>query len=177
MKAKHLIPLGLFLSIAVFLAIGLKLNPREVPSPLIGKPAPHFALTNLLEPEKQVSPSDFKGQVWMLNVWATWCVSCRTEHPLLVDLSQRVDFPIVSLDYKDQAEPAKQWLARLGNPYQVTAFDADGMVGIDWGVYGTPETYLIDKEGIIRYKHIGPLTPAILADKILPLAKTLQENA
>ncbi|MGV6818369.1 MAG: DsbE family thiol:disulfide interchange protein [Thiotrichales bacterium] len=177
MKAKHLIPLGIFLTIAVFLAIGLNLNPREVPSPLIGKPAPQFSLPDLFDPEKKISPEDFKGQVWMLNVWATWCVSCRAEHPVLVDLAKRVDFPIVSLDYKDEAEPAKQWLQRLGNPYTATAFDADGMVGIDWGVYGTPETYLIDKAGIIQYKHIGPLTPQVLSEKILPLVKSLQESA
>lgn len=177
MKIKYLLPLGIFLTIAVFLAIGLNLDPREIPSPLIDKPAPHFSLPALFEPEEKVSPDDFKGQVWMFNVWATWCVSCRAEHPLLVDLAKRVNFPIVSLDYKDEPEPAKQWLQRLGNPYTVTAFDADGMVGIDWGVYGTPETYLIDKAGIIRYKYIGPLTPEILAEKILPLAKMLQESA
>ncbi len=177
MKLKHLIPLVIFLVIAGFLAYGLSLDPRKVPSPLIGKPAPQFELPSLLEPGKTVSTQDYRGQVWLLNVWATWCVSCRQEHGLLVDVSRNLDIPLVGLDYKDEAEPAKQWLQRLGNPYQVVAFDADGMVGIDWGVYGTPETYLIDKQGIIRFKQIGPITPQILRDTILPMVQHLEESA
>jgi cytochrome c biogenesis protein CcmG/thiol:disulfide interchange protein DsbE len=174
MNIKSLIPLGIFLVLAVFLYIGLGLNPRTVPSPLIGKPAPAFTLPALDNLERMVSPEDFKGQPWLFNVWATWCVSCRAEHQLLVALSQQIDVPIVGLNYKDEIPAAQEWIQQLGNPYVVTAVDADGRIGIDWGVYGTPETYVIDKDGIIRYKQIGPVDPQSLQTKILPLLKELQ---
>lgn len=177
MKARFLIPLGLFVLIAIFLGIGLKLDPKEVPSPLIGKPAPAFELPSLDDPATLVRPSDYKGKVWLFNVWATWCVSCRAEHRLLVELSKHTNVPIVGLDYKDEADAAKQWLRQLGNPYVVTAFDERGRIAIDWGVYGTPETYVIDKDGIIRYKQIGPIDANVLQEKILPLIRQLQEEA
>jgi cytochrome c biogenesis protein CcmG/thiol:disulfide interchange protein DsbE len=172
-KVRGLIPLAVFVVMAAFLAVGLKLDPREVPSPLIDKPAPAFTLPRLDSPDKTLSPADLKGQVWLFNVWASWCVSCRQEHPLLVELSRTGEVPIYGLDYKDDIGAAHDWLDRMGNPYLASVVDADGRVGIDYGVYGVPETYLIDKEGTIRYKQIGPLTPAVIEKKILPMVREL----
>lgn len=175
MKKRYLlIPLALFIVLAVFLAIGLNRDPREVPSPLVGKPAPAFALPQL-QKEASFGPHDMAGKVWLLNVWASWCVSCRVEHPVLVDLSKRKIAPIVGLDYKDQRPEALAWLARHGDPYDLSVADADGRVGIDYGVYGVPETYVIDKAGVIRFKQIGPVTPDVLEQKILPLIRDLQK--
>jgi cytochrome c biogenesis protein CcmG/thiol:disulfide interchange protein DsbE len=173
---RFLLPLGLFVLVAGFLLVGLKLDPREVPSPLIGKPAPAFSLTQLHEPAKSISEKDLRGQVWVLNVWASWCVSCREEHPLLVELSRRKEVPLYGLNYKDQRGDALRWLAEHGNPYVMSIFDADGRTGIDYGVYGVPETYVIDKAGVIRMKHIGPVTPTVLETKLLPLVKELQRS-
>jgi cytochrome c biogenesis protein CcmG/thiol:disulfide interchange protein DsbE len=170
-----LLPLAVFLLIVGFLAVGLKLDPREVPSPLIGKTAPAFELPILDQPDKRFVPADMRGKVWLLNVWASWCVSCREEHPVLVDLAKKNALPILGLNYKDKTEDAQRWLKQFGNPYQLSAVDADGRIGIDYGVYGVPETYLIDAEGVIRYKQIGPLTPAVLDEKVLPLAKALRK--
>lgn len=173
---RFLIPLAVFLVLVVFLAVGLKRDPREVPSPLVGKPAPEFRL-DTLAPGKQFSPADMRGQVWLLNVWASWCVSCRAEHPLLVAFAKQGGLPIVGLNYKELRgdgeidmkkvpageEPALvrqragAWLARHGDPYALSVLDMDGRVGIDYGVYGVPETFLIDAEGVIRYKHVGPI--------------------
>ncbi|HHJ19423.1 MAG TPA: DsbE family thiol:disulfide interchange protein [Gammaproteobacteria bacterium] len=175
MKARYLIPLILFIVMAAFLGIGLKLDPRDVPSPLIGKVAPDFDLPSLHNPEKRVRPGDFKGKIWLFNVWATWCVSCRHEHPTLVEFSKASRIPIVGLDWKDEADTAREWLSTLGNPYIEVAFDVTGRTAIDWGVYGAPETYLIDKEGIIRLKHTGPINLQVLRDKIIPKIKELQE--
>jgi cytochrome c biogenesis protein CcmG/thiol:disulfide interchange protein DsbE len=172
---KFLLPLGAFIVLVALLAVGLNLNPREVPSPLIGKPAPDFKVPQLHEADKTFSPQEMRGKVWLLNVWASWCVSCREEHPLLVELAKAGIVPIVGLDYKDKREDGQRWLARFGNPYQITAYDADGRVGIDYGVYGVPETYLIDKAGVIRYKQIGPITPEALEKKILPLVQELNK--
>lgn len=176
MKAKFLIPLGLFLILIVFLAIGLSRDPREVPSPLINKPAPEFNIPQLLEPHQSFSPASMRGQVWVLNVWASWCVACREEHPVLVELAKSRAAPVIGLDYKDQREAALAMLAKQGNPYTLSAFDANGRVGIDYGVYGVPETYVIDKAGIIRFKHIGPLTPELLNQKMYPLISELQKS-
>jgi cytochrome c biogenesis protein CcmG/thiol:disulfide interchange protein DsbE len=171
---RFLLPFGIFLVLAVFLAIGLNLNPREVPSPLIDKPAPAFQLPQLHEAGRTLAPQDMKGKVWIFNVWASWCVACLEEHPLLVELSELNLVPIVGLNYKDNRADALQWLQKRGDPYTLSAQDADGRVGIDYGVYGVPETYVIDKEGVIRYKRIGPVTPKILDEQILPLVKRLQ---
>lgn len=173
---RFLLPLAVFLVVAAFLVRGLFLNPREVPSPLIDKPAPAFKLTQLHEPDKSLAREDLKGQVWLLNVWASWCVSCREEHPLLVDLSRQKLVPIYGLNYKDQREAALGWLQQFGNPYAASVSDLDGRVGIDYGVYGVPETFVIDKNGIIRYKQIGPITPDALNNKIIPLVKKLQQS-
>ena len=172
---RYLTPLVLFLALAALLYKGLALNPREVPSPLIGKPAPEFSLPELKDTSRQLSQSDFLGKVSLLNVWATWCVSCRAEHPLLMQLA-RQGVTIYGLDYKDSREDAKRWLQRFGDPYVANAFDADGRVGIDWGVYGTPETFVIDQRGIIRHKHIGPLTEEAIQREILPLIQQLKED-
>ncbi|MBM3392669.1 MAG: DsbE family thiol:disulfide interchange protein [Betaproteobacteria bacterium] len=172
---RFLLPLGIFIVLVVFLAIGLSLNPREVPSPLIGKPAPAFELPQLHKPEARFAPQDMQGEVWLLNVWASWCVSCRQEHPLLVDLANSKLVPIYGLNYKDPRDDALRWLKQFGDPYVLSIADVEGRVGIDYGVYGVPETYVIDKAGVIRFKQIGPVTQDVLEKTILPLVKELQK--
>ena len=176
MKLKLLVPLAVFVVVCAFLLVGLGRDPREIPSPLIGKPAPTFKLARLHEEDQKLGTDDMHGQVWLLNVWASWCVSCREEHPLLVELSKAKVVPIIGLDYKDTNAQGKQWLTQNGNPYNVSVVDADGRVGIDWGVYGVPETFLVDKNGVIRYKQIGPLTVEALEKKILPMVRELQKS-
>lgn len=196
MKIFFLIPLVLFLGLVIFLAVGLQRDPKEIPSPLVGKAAPAFKLFTLSADGQTFEPKDMLGQVWMLNVWATWCLACKVEHPLLVEFSKLQNLPIVGLSYKEiqpQDEPlgakmtpeAKLLLARQrsenylqmrGNPYVLTALDMDGRVGIDYGVYGVPETYVIDKQGVIRYKLVGTITPEILLNKILPLVSELKKT-
>ena len=171
---RFLIPLALFGVLVLFLAVGLNLDPREVPSPLIDKPAPAFKLARLDDAATTISREDLLGKVWMLNVWASWCVACREEHPALVAFSRRKLVPVYGLNYKDVRADGLAWLDRLGNPYDASLFDADGRVGIDYGVYGVPETFVIDRKGVIRYKHIGPLTPEVLRERIEPLLKSLQ---
>ena len=171
---RFLFPLAIFIVLVGFLAVGLRLNPREVPSPLIGKQVPAFRLAQLQASDKFISAEDMRGKVWLLNVWASWCVSCRQEHPVLIDLNQQKKITIIGLNYKDERAAAMTWLNQHGgDPYLVSAVDADGRVGIDFGVYGVPETFLIDKNGVIRYKHIGPVTAEALKTKILPLAEEL----
>ncbi len=174
MKAKFLIPLLLFVVLVGFLAVGLNRDPHEVPSPLIGKQAPAFELPQLADPQKTFSPESMKGKVWILNVWASWCVACREEHPVLVELGKLQIAPIIGLDYKDKRDDAMTMLARQGNPYVLSAFDANGRVGIDYGVYGVPETYVIDQVGVIRFKHIGPITMELLNKKMIPLLSELK---
>jgi len=176
MKAKFLIPLLLFVVLVGFLAVGLNLDPHEVPSPLINKPAPAFEVPQLGQANKTFSPASMKGQVWVLNVWASWCVACREEHPVLVEIAKSGLVPLIGLDYKDKREDALTMLEKQGNPYLLSAFDANGRVGIDYGVYGVPETYVIDRAGVIRLKHIGPITPEILKQKIYPLVSELQKS-
>jgi cytochrome c biogenesis protein CcmG, thiol:disulfide interchange protein DsbE len=170
---KFLLPLAVFVALVAFFAVGLTRDPREVPSPFIGKAAPAFKLAQLHDERASFTPEDMKGKVWLLNVWASWCVSCRVEHPLLVEMSRAKAVPIVGLNYKDKREDGKQWLAKFGDPYVLSAFDAEGNVGIDYGVYGVPETFVIDKEGVIRYKQIGPVTPEALEKVIMPLIRKL----
>jgi cytochrome c biogenesis protein CcmG/thiol:disulfide interchange protein DsbE len=174
MKAlRYLVPLGVFVALVAFFAVGLTRDPREVPSPLVDKAAPAFRLQQLHEPLAAFTPEDMKGKVWLLNVWASWCVSCRVEHPLLVEMSKQRVVPIVGLNYKDKREDGVQWLAKFGNPYALSAYDVEGKVGIDYGVYGVPETFVIDKQGVIRYKQIGPITPEALEKTLLPLIRKL----
>ena len=192
---RFLWPLIGFVVLVVLLAVGLRLNPRDVPSPLVGKPAPAFALPRLDTPDKEFSPREMLGKVWLLNVWASWCVSCRQEHPVLVELAKRQTVPLVGLNYKevrgdgaidsDKVAPGDEkrmvieraagWLRKHGDPYTLSVLDVDGRVGIDYGVYGVPETYVIDKAGIIRMKHTGPITPDVLARKIMPLLAELNK--
>lgn len=176
---KHLIliPLVLFMVLLVFLAIGLTRDPHEVPSPLINKPAPAFSLPQLKAPEKSFAAAEMHGKVWILNVWASWCVTCRDEHPLLIQYAKTGAIPIYGLNYKDKREDALSWLSELGDPYILSAVDEDGRVAIDYGVYGAPETYLIDKSGTIRFKQIGPVTPDVWTKQILPLAQELNRQA
>jgi len=170
---QFIVPLGLFIVLLGFLAVGLNLNPREVPSPLIDKPAPAFALPRLDDPARTIRREDLAGKVWMLNVWASWCVACREEHPVLVAFARRNVVPVYGLNYKDGRDDALGWLARFGNPYEASLSDTNGRVGIDYGVYGVPETFIIDKQGIVRMKHIGPVTPEVLRDRIEPLLRKL----
>ncbi len=171
---KFLIPLALFVVMAVFLTMGLSLNPRDIPSPLIDKPAPEFSLPALNEPVKIMSKEDFAGKVWLLNVWASWCVSCRQEHPVFVQFARKNAVTIVGLNYKDDPSAAKQWLAQLGNPYKVSIMDQEGRTGIDYGVYGVPETFVIDKKGVVRYKHTGPVTMQDVQEILIPLIDKLK---
>jgi len=171
---RFVIPLAVFLALAGFFAAGLYHDPREIPSPLIDKPAPGFRLAQLHEGDKTFTPADLRGKVWLLNVWASWCVTCRVEHPLLVALARQRVVPIVGLDYKDTRADGLKWLATRGNPYDLSVCDDDGRVGIDYGVYGVPETFVIDRDGVIRYKQIGAITPESLDKTILPLVRKLQ---
>ena len=170
---KFLIPMGIFLVLVLFLGAGLKLDPKEVPSPLIGKPAPAFALARLDDPAQTIRRDDLLGQVWMLNVWASWCVACREEHPLLVEFAKSKMLPIYGLNYKDQPAAGQKWLRDFGNPYKASLTDLDGRVGIDFGVYGVPETFIIDRQGVVRFKQIGPVTPEVIRTKIEPLVRQL----
>ena len=174
MKARLFIPLAIFVALAVLLAVGLTLKPREVPSPFIGKPAPAFSLAQLKPGQPDFDPAQMKGQVWLLNVWASWCAPCREEHPLLVAAARQNLVPIVGLNYKDDPRAADEWLRKLGDPYRAIAVDRDGRVAIDYGVYGVPETFVIDREGIVRMKHIGPLTPEVWQRDVLPLLARLK---
>ena len=190
---RFLWPLIGFVVLVVLLAVGLNLNPRDVPSPLVGKPAPLFSLPKIDSPEQNFSPKDMLGKVWLLNVWSSWCVSCRQEHPVLVDMAKSKSVTLVGLNYKEvrgdgeidmekitadtekkmAIERANGWLRKHGNPYLLSVLDLDGRVGIDYGVYGVPETYIIDTTGVIRMKHTGPISPDIFSGKILPLVAEL----
>ncbi len=173
---RFILPLVVFLVLAGFLYKGLHLDPHEVPSPLIDKPAPAFNLPQLQETNKQFSPAEMKGKVWLLNAWSSWCVSCKEEHPVLMDLARQNVVPIYGLDYKDKREDALMQLSRGGNPYVLSVMDREGRTGIDYGVYGVPETYVIDKQGVIRYKQIGPVNYQNLRETILPLVAELQKK-
>ncbi|NOT19278.1 MAG: DsbE family thiol:disulfide interchange protein [Sideroxydans sp.] len=171
---RALIPLVVFLVLAGFLYVSLSRDPREVPSPLINKAAPTFSLPLLHDAQKMFSTQDMKGQVWLLNVWASWCGACKDEHPVLMDLAAQNIVPVMGLNYKDKREDGEDVLRKAGDPYTLTIFDADGKVGFDYGVYGVPETYVIDKEGVIRDKIIGAVTPTNLRERILPLVAELK---
>jgi len=170
---RFLLPVVIFALLAGLLGWGLTRDPKEVPSPLIGKPAPAFTAPTLFEPEKRFSASDYLGKVWILNVWASWCVACRAEHEFITQLARMQLVPVVGLDYKDKPEDGRAWLRQLGNPYTVVPTDENGRIGIDWGVYGVPETFIIDKQGMIAYKHIGPVNADSLRDIIVPKIKEL----
>lgn len=173
MNKKLFWTVGIFTALVVLLGVGLTLNPREVPSPLIGKAAPPFELPLLQEEQKKFASREMLGKVWLLNVWASWCEPCLQEHPVISALAKTLPAPVIGLNYKDARENALPWLQRNGNPFYQTVFDGSGRIGIDYGVYGVPETYVIDKKGIIRYKRIGPVTPEIVQKKIEPLVREL----
>jgi cytochrome c biogenesis protein CcmG, thiol:disulfide interchange protein DsbE len=170
---RFILPLAVFLVLVGFLAVGLKLDPKLVPSPLINKPAPAFALPRLDDASHTMRRDDMLGKVWVLNVWASWCGPCRDEHPHVLALSRAKVAPLIGLNYKDTRDDARDWLKQFGDPYTVSLADSDGRVGIDFGVYGVPETFVIDKQGVIRFKHIGPLTPTVIDTQIVPLLKEL----
>lgn len=171
---RYLLPVAVFAVLVGFLLRGLFLDPQELPSPLIGKSAPAFNLPQLHQAGMNFSPEQMKGRVWMLNVWASWCASCRDENPLFLDLARSGAVPILGLNYKDNPEDAMGWLRQFGNPYTLSVSDILGDVGIDYGVYGVPETFVIDKEGVVRYKHVGPVTGTAWQEKIMPVIKELQ---
>ncbi len=173
---RYFIPLGLFLVLVIFLAIGLTRDPTKLPSALIDKPAPAFRLPQLNDPAKTFSSEDMRGKVWMMNVWASWCMACREEHPHLARYSKESGVPIYGLNYRDKTEDALAWIGELGDPYVLSAVDLDGRVGIDFGVYGAPETYLIDKSGKIRHRHVGPVMPEVWNKELLPLVQELNRQ-
>ena len=174
MNRRRFVPLALFGATAAFLGVGLRLDPRELPSPLIGKTAPAFALPLLHQPDKVCSQSELLGTVWVLNVWASWCVSCREEHAALTALARSSAAPVVGLNYKDEREQALAWLGRFGDPYALSLQDREGRLGMDYGVYGVPETFVIDRKGVVRYKRVGILTTESVRERLLPLVKELQ---
>lgn len=174
---RALLPLIAFIVLVVFLAIGLTKDPRKLPSPFIGKAAPTFNLPLLHQPDKTFSPEYMQGKAWILNVWASWCVSCRAEHQVLNELVQNNKVNLIGLNYKDEVVDARRWLNQLGDPYQLSISDVEGLTGIDWGVYGVPETFVIDKKGIVRLKHTGPVTRKDIKEKIVPLLKQLEKES
>jgi len=173
---RYFLPLIIFFGLVWFLWRGLSLNPRDLPSVLINKPVPEFSLPQLQQPDKTLSAADMKGQVWLLNVWGSWCVSCRYEHPVLNELSRQQIVPIIGLNWKDKPEDARAWLAKYGDPYKLSVSDIDGRVAINFGVYGAPETFVIDQAGTIRYKHTGPLDAVAMRDILLPLIRDLKKT-
>lgn len=174
---RYFLPFGAFVALVVLLWVGLGINPREVPSPFIGKPAPAFELPKLYEEGETISDKDMLGKVWVLNVWASWCVSCRAEHEVVSRFASMDKVDFVGLNYKDESPDAKAWLKRFGNPYSAIAVDLEGRVGIDWGVYGVPESFVVDKKGIIRHKFTGPIDEAAVTETLRPLVKKLREES
>lgn len=177
MPMRFAVPLLLFGALVIFLGIGLHRDPRLVPSPLIGKPAPQFSLGTLGAPDKPLRKEDLLGRPFLLNVWASWCAQCREEHPLLLELGKAGQVTLIGLNYHDELDAGRQWLSERGDPYRLTLFDPEGKLGLDLGVYGVPETFLIDAEGVIRYKHIGPLSHEVLSQEILPLLTSRGSDA
>lgn len=173
---RRFVPLALFLALGVFLAIGLTLNPKDRASPLIGKPAPEFILPQLANPQASINSAEFQGKVTIVNFWASWCLECRREHSVLVDLANSGHGRLYGLNYKDEPDAAIQWLNNFGDPYIASAADYEGKTGIEFGLYGVPETYIIDKQGSIRYKRTGAVSAEMLQADILPLIKELEEE-
>ncbi|ADE14027.1 periplasmic protein thiol/disulfide oxidoreductase DsbE [Nitrosococcus halophilus Nc 4] len=171
---RYTIPLIVFIGLVLFFADGLQRDPRQVPSPFIDKPAPELGVPRLKTPDQEIYRSDLLGKPALINVWASWCVACRAEHEVLLRLARETQLPIIGLNYKDKREAALQWLANLGDPYTTIAVDADGQVGIEWGVYGVPESFLLDPQGVIRYKQIGPLTWKVVEEELIPLIQSFE---
>ncbi|MCV6639591.1 DsbE family thiol:disulfide interchange protein [Candidatus Albibeggiatoa sp. nov. NOAA] len=173
---RYLVPFATFVVLGGFLYVGLQLNPRDIESTRIDKPAPSFEVSTVLDADKTLNSEEFKGKVSIFNTWASWCVSCRQEHPLLMDIANQTDIPVYGLNFKDKLADAQGVLKGTGNPYVVSGFDPKGRVGMDWGVRATPETFIVDQDGIVRYKHTGPLSVPVLTGEILPLIKHLREQ-
>lgn len=173
MNARRIVPLALFLLMLGLLGAGLRSGPRDLPSPLVGQPAPPLQLASLDSAPTSPVPDAMRGRVWVLNVWASWCAPCREEHPAWLAFAQSQRVPLYGLNYKDRPDDARRWLANFGNPYVQSLSDADGKAGIDWGVYGVPETFVIDRDGVIRHRHVGPITPQVMRDTLLPLLQRL----
>jgi len=171
-----LVPLALFIALVALLVFGLGNDPRKVPSPLVGKPAPEFSLPELTDPGRRVTRADLMGEISLVNVWASWCSSCRAEHQALMALSDNPDFQIVGLNWKDEAANATAVLRLTGNPYDMNGYDPDNTAGIHWGVYGAPETFVVDRHGIIRYKHIGPIDRRVWEQTLQPLVAQLKSE-
>lgn len=172
---RYLLPLAIFFGLLWFMWKGLSLNPREIPSALLNKPVPAFSLPLLHDPSRSLGAADMKGKVWLLNVWGSWCASCRYEHPILNALAKKGVIPIIGLNWKDRPEDARSWLVKFGDPYQFSVSDIDGRVGIDFGVYGAPETFIIDKAGMIRYKHTGPISEVMMNETLIPMIQGLNK--
>ncbi|HEX7115348.1 MAG TPA: DsbE family thiol:disulfide interchange protein [Steroidobacter sp.] len=168
---RYLVPVVLFAILIGFFVAGLKRDKETLPSPLIGKPAPQFTLPRVEDPSKQISNAQFTGRPYVVNVWATWCVGCRQEHDALLEIERRGEVPLIGLNWKDDLALAQQWLAQLGDPYVASAFDQEGNVAIDWGVYGAPETFLVGADGTILYRHISPITLEIWEREFVPRIK------
>ncbi|MDC0948199.1 DsbE family thiol:disulfide interchange protein [Gammaproteobacteria bacterium] len=175
MKWHYLLPLGVFVVLVSIMALGLKRDPTLVPSPLIGRAAPSIELPQL-DGGTMALPEEMAGKVWLLNIWASWCAACKVEHPVLVEAATEHNLTLIGLDYKDSDEAARQWLQRYQNPYRHVVVDHDGTAGLDWGVYGVPETFIIDQDGIVRHKHIGPVSRDQLRDEWLPLIRQLEAS-
>lgn len=173
---KRIFPLFIFILVVILLWRGLFLHPTDIPSPLLNKPAPRFALPTLLNANEIASHHDFIGHVTLVNIWATWCYACSLEHEFLMQISKSKDYVVYGFNYKDDSQASKKWLLAYGNPYQKIAVDQTGQVAIDWGVYGTPETFIVDKKGIIRYKLIGPITPQNWNNELLPIILKLRHE-
>lgn len=171
---RYLLPLGLFVIVGIFLGISLNRDPHDIGVTAVGKKIPVFLLVQVLDSNKTLSDKDLLGKVSLFNAWASWCTTCRLEHPLLMQLAKEMNVPIYGLNYLDNLSEAKTLLAQTGNPYLASGFDERGQVGIAWGLTGTPETFVVDKKGIIRYKQIGNLTPDVLDKEILPLIEKLR---
>lgn len=176
-RLKLFIPLAIFIALVALLLKGLDLDPTAMPSALIDDPMPEFRLSALRDPERMLNRDELLGEVALLNVWATWCPSCKVEHPFLIKLAERENLPIIGVDYKDERASALQWLTRLGDPYVLNIFDPDGKLGIDLGVFGAPETYVLDHQGVIRYKHVGVVNERVWKERLEPLITELRRQA
>lgn len=175
---RRVLPLVLFLALAALLAAGVAMNSGQdtsaIPSPLLGKPAPEFALPVLGEPERIITGADLRGEPYLLNVWGSWCPACRDEHPVITELANSGRVKVIGYDYKDTPEDAQRWLEQYGNPYALVIADQDGLAALDWGIYGAPETFLVDAQGVVRWKYIGPITPEVVENQLLPELEKLQ---
>lgn len=176
MGGRYLVPVVVALGLIILFAVGLKHDPSRIPSPLVGKPVPEFSLPRLHHPKSLFDDDRLRGEVSLVNVWASWCAACRQEAEVLNRLARRDILPIYGLDYKDERDAAREWLRRFGDPFEAIAYDARGTVGLDWGVYGVPETFLIDAKGRVRWKHIGPLTPVVVEEELLSRVRSLREK-